>query len=466
MQVEDVDGIPTHVFRLRRAEGGEKMEERLRATSGDDGEGSLAAAAAPPSLLMVVPGSPGMAHFYVPFARRVFQQMQRQSDESDDHHHNGDGMALGPGYEVCVVSHAGHSPGVIRPGAGPATSSSTHAQLSSASNDGMCSSSTSSGACDGRLGDEGKEEEDLRADLPPVDPALSLLMAEALSLSVQHNNQPETERLSNDVNIDNTDAADADSSCPDRDWYNLREQVEHKLAYLREHAHVCTDPESPRTGVCQHRRMRTIYLLGHSIGCYVILKMLEELESSGSDSDRHLYRKIAKVFFIYPVLEWMAETPKGRMLHPFFSTLRAPATFLVWLLSLLPQGLKEFLLGTLVFRSVPKPHLEHVTRAVTNIDSRSIHNILSMAEEELRVVREPPLSVIAKHIRKLEMYYKEGDKWTLDSSYRRMADSFPNAAESISMCRLEGVIHSFVIESSDEMADFVCSRLRRVHVNN
>ena len=70
MEVTDIDGVPTHVF-------------SLEASRGND------------SLLYIIPGSPGMAHFYVPFATRLFQ--------------------LGGGaYDVSVVSHAGHSPGVYK----------------------------------------------------------------------------------------------------------------------------------------------------------------------------------------------------------------------------------------------------------------------------------------------------------------------------------------------------------------
>eukprot|EP00731_Ephydatia_muelleri_P000577 Em0001g577a len=70
-QVLDVDSVPTHVFELKSRTPNS-------------------------SLLLVVPGNPGMGHFYVPFASRLFE--------------------LGQGsFDVAVVSHAGHSPGYCRP---------------------------------------------------------------------------------------------------------------------------------------------------------------------------------------------------------------------------------------------------------------------------------------------------------------------------------------------------------------
>lgn len=67
-----MNGVPTHVLQLRH-------------------KPSVATKA----LALIIPGSPGMGHCYVPFARRLLQ--------------------LGAGsYDVTVVSHAGHSPGSLR----------------------------------------------------------------------------------------------------------------------------------------------------------------------------------------------------------------------------------------------------------------------------------------------------------------------------------------------------------------
>ena len=70
-----------------------------------------------------------------------------------------------------------------------------------------------------------------------------------------------------------------------RDWFSLEDQISHKLAFLQERA----------------ERKRTLYLVGHSIGCYMILKMLKHLAPS----------QVRKIFFLFPTIEKMAATPNG-----------------------------------------------------------------------------------------------------------------------------------------------------------
>ena len=298
MEVRDVNGVPTHVF-------------SMKATSGNE-----------TPLLYVVPGSPGMAHFYVPFATRLFQ--------------------LGGGaYDVSVVSHAGHSPGVYRrppPGAS----------------------------------DEG----------------------------------------------DHT-----------RDWYDLDDQIAHKLAFLHEAA--------------PHKK--SLYLVGHSIGCYMILRMLGHLSPT----------RVKKIFFLFPTIEKMAVTPNGLSQHPLFTSLRSSFTGAVWLMGGVPQFVKQIVLK-LWFWGSPQEHVDHMCRAAINIDNRSIYNILSMAEQEMKEVVELPVDVIQEHIDKMVFYYGMGDKWNVESCYTDMVKLFPG--KDITLCT-EGYEHSFVINSSDPMAEYVHRKL-------
>ena len=297
MEVTDVDGVPTHVF-------------TLAAPAGND------------SLLFIVPGSPGMGHFYVPFATRLFQ--------------------LGGGaYDVSVVSHAGHSPGVYKH---PAS--------------------------------QGSEE-----------------------------------------------GASA------RDWFSLEDQISHKLAFLQERA----------------REKRTLYLVGHSIGCYIILKMLKQLAPS----------RVGKIFFLFPTIEKMAATPNGVSLRPLFTTYRSTFTGTVWLLGSIPEFIKFRVLRQW-FSSSPPEHVDYMCRAVMNIDSCSIYNILSMAEQEVKEVDDLPVDTIGEVIDKTVFYYGVGDKWNCEKMYEEMAERFPG--KDINVCKC-GYSHSFVIDSSLPMADYVFNRL-------
>lgn len=290
MEVRDVNGVPTHVFRLEAAANND-------------------------TLLYIIPGTPGMGHFYVPFATRLFQ--------------------LGEGaYDVSVVSHAGHSPGFYK--------------------------------------------------------------------------QPDEQG---------------------RDWYSLEDQIAQKLAYLEEKAPA----------------EKSLYLVGHSIGCYMILKMLEHLAPS----------RVKKVFFLFPTIEKMSVTPNGLALRPLFTTLCTPFTGAVWLAGSIPEFVKKQVLRQW-FYSTPREHVEHMCRAVMNIDSKSVYNILSMAEQEVSEVVDLPVDIVSKHIDKLVFYYGVGDRWNVETCYKDMAERFPG--KDINLCT-SGYSHAFVITSSSAMADYVFNKL-------
>ena len=313
MNVEEINGIPTHVFNLKA----------------DDCAGPRNA-----SLLLVVPGSPGMGHFYIPFATKLFE--------------------LGEGrYDVSVVSHAGHSPGHIRP---------------------------------------------------------------------QDRQQPTKSAGSSTEGVEVVNDGE-------KDWYSLEDQIAHKLEFLRKHAST----------------KDSLYLVGHSIGSWMILKMLQQLEHS----------RVKKVALLFPTIEKMGITPNGQKLAPLFTTLRRPFTALVWLISTVPNFFRRFILNR-YFHTAPIEHVDHLAEATMNIDSQSMYNILRMAHQEITEVVDPPLEVIDKHIDKIVFYYGVGDRWNIESCFEDMATRYPDM--DVHLCR-NGFPHAFVECASDEMAEFVHSKL-------
>ena len=291
MQVEDVNGVPTHVFSLKSRKQNDV-------------------------LLVIVAGSPGVGHSYIPFASRLFD--------------------LGSGgYDVSVLSQAGHSPGLIK----------------------------------------------------PVD-----------SLG--------------------------------RDWYSLEDQIDHKMAYVKKQA--------ADKGV--------LYLVGHSIGCYIALQMLKQLPPS----------KVKKVILLFPAMERLALTPNGKFWAPLCTTFRYPVVGLITLFSWLPDALKRALFK-MYYSAVQTPpeHVKHMIQATMNLTGPSFYNILCMAHQELEEV-ELPVDSISENIDKLVFYYGSDDSWTLKSCYEDMAERFPD--RDVNLCT-SGYMHAFVIIASNEMADFVFSRL-------
>lgn len=323
MQVHDILGVPTHVYSRKHRLPSEK----------------------PSSLVLVIPGSPGMGHFYIPFASRLFE--------------------LGEGrYDVAVVSHAGHSPGYPRP-------PDHHLEH------GECLSNISISADHEHLDKDNKQQ----------------------------------------------------FSCVNRDWYNLEDQIAHKLAYIRDHA----------------SHVDSLYLVGHSIGSWMVLQLLKHLEPT----------RVKRAVLLFPTIEKMCATPNGVKMSSLFSSWRTPFTFGVWAMSWFPEFVKRHVLRW-HFHTTPFDHLPHMIQGTINIDSKAIHNILCMAHQEMNVVTEPPLEVIDTHIDKIVFYYGVNDGWTLNSCFEDMADRHPE--KEVHLCR-KGFDHAFVEQSSNEMADFVHSKI-------
>ncbi|XP_006813019.1 lipid droplet-associated hydrolase-like [Saccoglossus kowalevskii] len=90
---------------------------------------------------------------------------------------------------------------------------------------------------------------------------------------------------------------------------NLRGQVKHKVDFIKNHI-------SPDTKVI---------LIGHSIGCYIILEILKELPRLN----------VLKCVLLFPTIEGMWESPKGTWMAPFLVYLRWVAILPVYLASYL-----------------------------------------------------------------------------------------------------------------------------------
>ncbi|XP_048831193.1 lipid droplet-associated hydrolase isoform X2 [Brienomyrus brachyistius] len=98
------------------------------------------------------------------------------------------------------------------------------------------------------------------------------------------------------------------------DVFGLRGQIEHKMAFLKRHV--------PRD--------TKLVLIGHSIGCYIILEMMK----------RDPQMQVLKALLLFPTIERMAASPQGRLMTPVLCRLRFITYLPIFLLSLLPLSLQ------------------------------------------------------------------------------------------------------------------------------
>uniref|UniRef100_A0A8C9WM51 Lipid droplet-associated hydrolase n=1 Tax=Scleropages formosus TaxID=113540 RepID=A0A8C9WM51_SCLFO len=203
------------------------------------------------------------------------------------------------------------------------------------------------------------------------------------------------------------------------DVFGLQGQIEHKLAFLREHV-----PRDTR-----------LVLIGHSIGCYIILDMMKR-------EPRLQVRSV----LLFPTIERMAATPQGRLMTPVLCRLRYATYLPVFLLSLLPLGLKtsivKFYLLLFVF---------FFTCALSSA------NAMYMGSQEMVQVLERDSCTIGQNLDKLVFYYGATDHWCPVQYYQDIKRDFPDG--NIQLCS-RGFRHAFVLDSGREVAAMAAKWLR------
>ncbi|PAA82600.1 hypothetical protein BOX15_Mlig015165g4, partial [Macrostomum lignano] len=220
--------------------------------------------------------------------------------------------------------------------------------------------------------------------------------------------------------------------------FSLAEQVEHKVKFLE-------------TALPEDAKM---VLIGHSIGCQMILELLRR-QARGTD-------RVARCLLLFPTIERMRESPQGRIVAPLLSLapLRWLAMALVALLSLLiplawRRGFAARCLSA-VGHSNANPGAVAATERLL-LSPSVLGNVLYMAHTEMQDVRQPDLATIRQHSQRILLYYGTDDHWCPTEYFADMRRSCPEVDARLD----EGdVAHAFVLEHSVEMADLCAGWVR------
>uniref|UniRef100_A0A3P8S9P2 Lipid droplet-associated hydrolase n=1 Tax=Amphiprion percula TaxID=161767 RepID=A0A3P8S9P2_AMPPE len=197
------------------------------------------------------------------------------------------------------------------------------------------------------------------------------------------------------------------SSAEEDDVFGLNGQIEHKLAFLRTHVPKET----------------SLVLVGHSIGCYIILEMMK----------RNPELKVLKAVMLFPTIERMAETPQGKVLTPVLCHMRYLAYLPLFLLSLLPDTIKAGLIKLV------------------------LANAMYMGGQEMRKVLERDNITIKKNLDKLIFYYGATDHWCPVQYYHDIKQDFPHG--DFRLCE-NGFRHAFVLDAGRDVAKMVVEWIR------
>jgi predicted alpha/beta hydrolase family esterase len=193
--------------------------------------------------------------------------------------------------------------------------------------------------------------------------------------------------------------------------HNVAEQISHKIQYLENH--LFTDEDLIESGYDSTNT--DIILIGHSIGCFIILEILEKLNS--------MKAQVKKSILLFPTIERMSSTPNGRPLT--FLT-----TFFMWLLHLfaliaskLPDSIRKLGINVLFARPHSNKLLVPNANKVVNgmlKNASCMRSCLFMGRDEMKNVNEPNRIAIERHMDKLIFYYGRTDKWCPIDYYNDM----------------------------------------------
>lgn len=215
-----------------------------------------------------------------------------------------------------------------------------------------------------------------------------------------------------------------------RDRLNLEEQIEHKIAFIKDHV-----PEGSK-----------LILIGHSLGCYMIMQILKRNVLTNV--------QLLKIGLLCPVIARMAESPTGQRFGPFCKShpllgralIRTaswlPKSFLTWFL----DGKLETILGTPdVYRK------DIVTTAIDFVKQPPcVLNAIHIGIDAIDVVEEMDVDTLIEHKERLTIWYTPLDHWVPDGMYQELAKAQPDLS-----IRPIGTHHAFMLHAAEEVAQVV-----------
>lgn len=209
---------------------------------------------------------------------------------------------------------------------------------------------------------------------------------------------------------------------------SLEGQIRHKVAFIKENI-----PEDVK-----------LILIGHSIGCYMVLKSLSQLN-----------HKKLRCYMLFPTIERMAISPNGKVFTPLLKYTRWLAPVTAKILSFIPDRYKRKLLEWhFSGKSLP----ESVYDATLSLfNPFTLANSLYLAHNEMQIVRELDENLIKENAELLSFYFGRTDAWCPQEYFYNMKTRFPSV--DARMCE-NGYSHAFVLGESVHMADLMADWIK------
>ncbi|XP_060521533.1 lipid droplet-associated hydrolase-like [Cylas formicarius] len=208
------------------------------------------------------------------------------------------------------------------------------------------------------------------------------------------------------------------------DLYSLKGQIEHKIDFFRKYV-----PAGAK-----------VHLVGHSVGAYIALEILDHPE---------VKNKVDDLYLLFPTIEGMASTRNGKHLNNFVRPLQSVLGFLIWIYVMLPNFLATILVYVyMLIMNIPiKLHAENIKEF---LKPGTTKRALFMAFQKLDYMKERNSEVIKRNVKKIKFLYSKFDQWTEPNCWIKLKEDIPEVDVEVTC-----IDHTFVFYNNDDVAEKV-----------
>jgi pimeloyl-ACP methyl ester carboxylesterase len=180
-----------------------------------------------------------------------------------------------------------------------------------------------------------------------------------------------------------------------------------------------------------------LVLIGHSIGAYMTLELLQHLPKD----------RVEKAILLFPTIERMAISPNGKWATPLLTYFQFLPISFAYFSTFLSNEFKVKLIrwymkGSNIPECVYKATLDLFEPSVVRASMR-------LAKDEMEKVVDINSEAVLANQDKLIFYYGVTDQWCPVSYYQDTKNRFPEVEAWL--CE-DGFEHAFILKSSREMA--------------
>eukprot|EP00002_Diphylleia_rotans_P029727 TRINITY_DN6072_c0_g1_i1.p1 TRINITY_DN6072_c0_g1~~TRINITY_DN6072_c0_g1_i1.p1 ORF type:complete len:491 (-),score=98.56 TRINITY_DN6072_c0_g1_i1:142-1614(-) len=214
--------------------------------------------------------------------------------------------------------------------------------------------------------------------------------------------------------------------------FNLEQQIQHKISFLQS---IVDEDASSR-----------FILIGHSIGAYMCLKVME----------RSTDIRVLRSLLLFPTIEEMAKQRNRLFGLMFVRGIRHILALIAHFLGIfLPTILKLLVMRLMGIEG------NSAQAAMQLMNFTTVNNILYLAGTEFAQVRALDKHLVKKNLAKLIFYYGQDDHWAPLRLFYQMRSRFPEAADSILLDQLN-IPHAFPVSHNYQCASISAALLADV----